>query len=113
MTTEMMDDETMNGLSPSKIEALVKLGPRMLEGRRIWLRSESGKRSRYIIQVEEPWIDVHGDRQPGHIELVPELAPGSRADSRTSYTDARYRMGGEMYVAAVEAAKDLASALGF
>lgn len=100
----------MNGLTLSQFENLTRRGLKM-DGRRVLIRAprhglESLGESRAYYTIELPTAD-HDD-----VWLVP-VAEGSTARSGLDRQSYAYTNGGAMFQAAVDAARELASALGF
>lgn len=93
----------MNGLTLSQFETISKLGIKM-DGRRILITDENGNRAYYTIRLPRD------DHDP--LALVPS-GRGADACADVSTNSYAYTHGGALYCAAVDAARELASVLGF
>ena len=107
------------GISLSQFEAITKLGTKM-DGRRVLVQCGGpsgdyccGGSHRAYYLIELPTSD--GSDAPWHhagLWLVPVGDRGNTADSNLDSDDYRYTHGGCLFQAAVDVAKELASALG-
>ncbi len=90
------------GISLKTFERVTSLGVRM-NGEIVTIHSD-GKKARYEIQIGR-------DEFQSVVSLAP-IGRGSRAGSNLSRSSYAYDHGGHMFQTAVDAAKELASALG-
>jgi len=112
----------MTGFSTSQLERLAKMGSRC-DGLTVVIAcgGQSGDyccggthRAKYVIELPTCGEDDYDPRGHSGVHLIPVGAgDGHTADSRLPEDDYRYTHGGCVFVSAVDAAKELASALGF